>query len=132
MQTINAFQVCPVITGLTNLAEQLELAEMPQWHTIASAAACLESLIYGEQQADLATVAASLKALNIPDPSLRRFGEFTFLTVNLAISILDAIRLGLLDIQPKMQRPQLRPVFLGIDQAKPGTDQTVTREHFHA
>ncbi|MFZ2972282.1 MAG: hypothetical protein WA049_06555 [Ferribacterium limneticum] len=131
MQTINAYQVRPVITGLTNLAEALELAEMPQWHTIASAAACLESLIYGEQPTDLATVAASLKALNIPDQSYRRFGKFTFLTVNLAISILDAIRWDLLDIQPKLPRPPLRPIWIGIDLAN-GLDRSVNVEYFHA
>lgn len=131
MQTINAYQVRLVITGLTNLAEALELAEIPQWHTIASAAACLESIIYGEQPADIVAVAASLKALNIPDPSYRRFGKFTFLFVNLAISLLDAIRLGLLDIQPKLQHPPLRPIWIGIDLAN-GLDRTVNVEHFHA
>lgn len=125
------YQAQYVITGLTNLADELELAEIPAWHTIASAAACLESLLYGEQPADIADVAASLKALNIPNPSYRRFGKFTFLLVDTAIALLDAIRLGLLDIQPKMQRPQLRPqllpTWIGIDM---GTgDRTVYGDH---
>lgn len=131
MQTIYPYQAHFVITGLTNLADQLETAEIPEWHTVASAAACLESLIYGEQPADIATVAASLKALNIPNPSYRRFGEFTFLIINLAISLLDAIRLGLLEIQPKAERPKIQPRWIGIDMAKPGKDITIFRGDCH-
>lgn len=117
MQTFYSYQARFLVTGLTNLAEQLELAELPQWHTIASAAACLERLMVGEQPADLATVIASLKALRLTDPSPRRIGKSSFLLVDLAITLLDAIRLGLLDIQPKLQRPTLRPlpVWIGID-----------------
>lgn len=131
MQTFHAYQARLLITGLTNLADELELAEMPQWHTIASAAACLESLLYGEHPADIANVTASLKALNIPNPSYRRFGKFTFLLVSTAIVILDAIRLGLLDIQPILPRPPLRPIWIGIDLAD-GPDRSVKVEHFHA
>lgn len=117
MQTFYSYQARLVVTGLTNLADQLELAEQPQWHTIASAAACLESLLYGEQPAELADVIANLKALRLTDPSPRRIGKFSFLLVDLSITLLDAIRLGLLDIQPRLQRPTLRPqpVWIGID-----------------
>lgn len=116
MQTFYAYQARFVVTGLTNLAEELELAEQPQWHTIASAAACLERLTYGEQPADIADVIASLKALRLTDPSPRRIGKFSFLLVDLSITLLDGIRLGLLDIQPKLQRPTLAlPVWIGID-----------------
>lgn len=117
MQTFYADQARFVVTGLTNLAEELDLADLPQWHTIASAAACLERLTYGEQPADLADVIASLKALDLSNPTPRRCGKFTFLLVDLAITLLDGIRLGLLDIQTKLQRPTLRPihVWIGID-----------------
>lgn len=131
MQTFHAYQARLLITGLTNLADQLELAEIPQWHTIARAAACLESLLYGEQPADLADVTASLKALNVTNPSPRLCGKFSFLVVSLAIAILDAIRLDLLDIQPKLPRPALRPIWIGIDLAT-GPDRTVNLECFHA
>lgn len=129
MQTFYSYQARLVVTGLTNLADQLELAEQPQWHTIASAAACLESLLYGEQPAELADVIANLKALRLTDPSPRRIGKFSFLLVDLSITLLDAIRLGLLDIQPKLQHPPLRPIWIGIDLAN-GPDRTV--EYFHA
>lgn len=124
MQTFYSYQARLVVTGLCNLAEELDLAELPQWHTIASAAACLERLMYGEQPADLADVVANLKALGLTNPTYRRFGKFTFLLIDLAIALLDGIRLGLLDIQPKLQRPTLaNPVWIGIDQ---GTgDRTV-------
>jgi hypothetical protein len=125
MQTFYAYQARFVVTGLTNLADELELADIPAWHTIASAAACLETLLYGEQPANIADVIASLKSLKLTDPYPRRNGKFTFLLVDLAITLLDGIRLGLLDIQPKLQRPTLiaKPVWIGIDQ---GTgDRTV-------
>jgi hypothetical protein len=122
-----SYQARFVVTGLTNLADELELAEIPAWHTIARAAACLENLLYGEEPADIADVAASLKALNIPNPSYRQFGKFTFLLVDLAIALLDGVRLGLLDIQPKLQRPTLiaKPVWIGLDL---GTDDRTVFE----
>lgn len=115
MQTFYSYQARFVVTGLTNLAEELELAEIPAWHAIASAAACLERIMYGEQPVDITEVVAGLKALKLSDPYPRRSGKFTFLLVDLAIILLDGIRLGLLDIQPKLQRPTLRPVWIGID-----------------
>lgn len=114
--TFYSYQARFVVTGLTNLADELELAGIPQWHTIASAAACLENLLYGEQPADIADVVANLKSLGLIDPPYRRFGKFSFLLVDLAIAVIDGVRLGLLDIQPKLQRPKLiAPVWIGID-----------------
>lgn len=115
MQTFYSYQARFVVTGLTNLAEELELAEIPAWHAIASAAACLEHTMYGEQPADIADVVSGLKALKLSDPFPRRCGKFTFLLVDLAITLLDGIRLGLLDILPKLQRPPRPPVWIGID-----------------
>lgn len=120
MQTFYAYQARFVVTGLTNLAEELELAELPLWHTIASAAACLERLMYGEQPADLATVVASLKALKLNEPYPRRTGKLTFLLVDLSITLIDGIRLGLIEIMPKLKRPTIiTPVWIGLDM---GTD----------
>lgn len=131
MQTFYAYQARFVVTGLTNLAEELELAEKPEWHTLASAAGCLERLMYGEQPAEITDVVVRLKSLNLTDPAPRRNGKFTYLLVELAITLLDGIRLGLLEIQPKLQRPTLRPVWIGIDLAT-GPDQTVWRaRHAH-
>lgn len=125
MQILPAHNVRLVITGLTNLADELELAEIQDWHTIAKAAACLEHLLHGEQPADLYDVVMSVKVLNIPNPGYRQFGKFTFILVELAITLLDAIRLGLLDIQPKAERLKIQPRWIGIDMAKPGADRTV-------
>lgn len=127
MQTFYAYQARLVITGLTNLADELELAEIPEWHTIARAAACLENLLHGDQPADIADITASLKELNIPNPGYRRLGKFTFLLVDLTILMLDGIRLGMLEIQPKIKRP----IWIGVDMAA-GQDQTVRSEiHVH-
>ena len=116
MQTFHSYQARLVVTGLTNLADELDLAEDPAWHSIASAAACLERLLYGEQPEDLADVVAKLKALDLSNPAPRRQGRFTFLLVEMTIALLDGIRLGLLDIQPKLQRPWLiAPVWIGMD-----------------
>lgn len=116
MQTFYAYQARFIVTGLTNLADELELAEMPEWHTVASAAACLESLLHGEQPADIDEVVARLKSLKLGNPAPRRSGKFTFLLVDLTITLLDGIRLGFLDIQPKFWRPPLNStVWIGID-----------------
>jgi hypothetical protein len=131
MQTFYAYQARFVITGLTNLADELELAEMSEWHAIARAAACIERLLHGEQPDDLAEITASLKALNIPKPSVRRCGNFTFLLIDLAITLIDGIRLSLLEIQPKLQRPAIRPNWIGIDLAN-GPDRAYRWEYFHA
>lgn len=125
MQTFYAYQARFVITGLTNLADELELAEMPQWHAVARAAACIEHLLHGETPADIADVTASLKDLSIKNPGVRRCGQLTFLLIDLAITLIDAIRLGLLDIQPKAERLKIQPRWIGIDMAKPGADRTV-------
>ncbi|PKO49037.1 MAG: hypothetical protein CVU31_02650 [Betaproteobacteria bacterium HGW-Betaproteobacteria-4] len=132
MQILPAHNVSLVITGLTNLADELELAEMPQWHAVASAAACIEHLLHGETPTDIADVTASLKDLGIKNPGVRRCGQFTFLLIDLSITMIDAIRLGLLDIQPKLERPKIQPLWIGIDMAKPGKDTTVFRGDCHA
>lgn len=111
-----SYQARFVVTGLTNLAEELELAEMSEWHTIARAAACLESLLYGEQPADIANVVDGLKSMNLSNPAPRRSGQFTFILIDLTVVLLEGIRLGLLDILPKLQRPKLiAPLWIGID-----------------
>lgn len=130
MQTFHSCQTQFVVTALTNLADELDLVENPSWHAIASAAACLERTMYGEQPADIAEVVDGLKALKLSDPYPKRCGKFTFLLVDLAITLLEGIRLGLLDILPKLQRPPLPPVWIGIDM---GTgDRTVFGGGHHA
>lgn len=118
MQTFYSDQARFVVTGLTNLAEELELADIPAWHAIARSAACLERIMYDEQPADIAEIVSGLKALKLSDPYPRRCGKFTFLLVDLAITLLDAIRLGMLEIQPKLQRPPRPPVWIGIDMGR--------------
>lgn len=130
MQTFHNYQTQFVVTALTNLAEELELAENRSWHAIASAAACLERIMYGEQPANIAEVVDGLKALKLCDPFPQRCGKFTFLLVDLAISLIEGVRLGLLDILPKLQRPPRPPVWIGIDT---GTgDRTVYGGRHHA
>lgn len=99
MQTIYPYQVRFAINNLTAIAEDLEFVESPDWHTFASAAACLESLIKGITPADIDQVSARLRALSLPNPGARLFGKKSFLAVSMVITIIDGHRHGLITIQ---------------------------------
>ena len=127
MQTFHSYQTQFVVTALTNFADELELADNPSWHAIASAGACLERIMHGEQPANIAEV---VEALKLCDPFPKRCGKFTFLLVDLSITLLEGVRLGLVDIVPKLQRPPRPPFWIGIDM---GTgDRTVFGGRHHA
>lgn len=133
MQTVFPYQVRLIVTGLTNLAEELDLAGDPRWHPLARAAAGFECLLRGETPHDLTSLVDNLKAITA-DRVLamppRRPGVFSQLLLDLAINLLDAVRLGLLRIEPTLTRPAPIPHWIGIDQ---GTgDRTVYHGGHHA
>ena len=121
MTTVKPYQIHSAIKLLTACGDKLEMANHPLWHLAARAASALESaLIYGNH--DHALLAGEL---NKEADALRGDVEITIgLAFRLAAAILDALRLGLLTID---RRPA--PRWIGIDQAKPGTDRAGRSKH---
>lgn len=131
MQIIYPYQVRFLIQSLTTLAESFDGAEGPAWHTLASAAACLERLLRGEDPANVIDITACLKDLDAPNPGDRRCGKTLFIAVSMAITILEGHRLGLIVIRTEAPRPPRPPVWIGIDLAV-GPDRTVFGDPRHA
>lgn len=121
MQTMYPYQINAIIMPLCRIAQAFEDSYNPAWHPLASAAACLERLLSGDLPADLEQVVTRLKALDPTDPGYRRPGKTYHFAVDMAITVLDGVRLGLIEVRP---RGDTTPVFLGVDLAE-GPDISV-------
>lgn len=124
------YQMRFVIAHLTKFGDLYEDAGVPEWHTLASAAACLEHLLQGDNPADIDTVAARLKAFDITTLGKSRRDQALAAAVLIAWTIIDGHRLGLISIQPEIPRPPRRPAWIGIDLGT--SDRTVFGGCSHA
>jgi hypothetical protein len=129
--TIYPSQVRSIIRGLVIYAEDFEEQGLPHWYALASAAACLESILRGETPTDADQVSQRLKSINAIDPSPRRFGKRFHGVVSTAEVMIEGNRLGVLLIQREVQQIAMPPVWIGIDLAT-GQDKTIFGGNCHA
>ncbi len=111
MHTVFPYQVRGLIGRLTDAGDALDEIGNPNWHTLGSAAACLEHLLAGRTPDDIDTISASLKAL---------VAEITYsgsavTSIFMALAIIDGHRLGLLNVQPEVEHHWPQPIWIGID-----------------
>lgn len=119
---LESYQLASTIDMLVTCGERLDIADNPNWHAVASAAARLEDLHAGKP-VDLKGIAASLRKAHDQVAAVDR--EIA-VKIGIALAIVDALRVGFLKFEPA----PARPVWIGIDMAR-GQDQTV-RANFHA
>lgn len=125
MQTVYPYQMNFAISILTRLADELDAANIPAWHVIARAAACLEQLLHGDNPDDIVEISEALSRYvgTFPD-SPRRCGKNTYAAMALALTIINGYRLGMITIQTEERHPTKLPkLFIGIDMGR--GDRTV-------
>lgn len=113
------YQLASLIAQLITCGERLDIAENPDWHACAIAAARLEDLHAGKP-VDLAAVFDSLQGIR---DRVAAVDSKIALNLDIVLTVVDALRLGLLELDAP-------PVWIGIDMAA-GPDRTARRT-FHA
>lgn len=113
------YQLRFVIDTLIKFGEIYEDCDIPAWHTLASAAACLESLLQGDEPANIDTVSKRLVAFDTGMLGKTKRDATLAAVLMLATTIIDGYRLGLIVIQPihpLPPRPSRRPIrWIGLD-----------------
>lgn len=108
-----------VIATLIKYGDIYEDCDIPTWHTLASAAACLESLLHGNEPADIDAVSRRLTEFDTTLLGKSRRDAILASALMLALTIINGHRLGLIVIQtvhplpPRLSRRPLR--WIGLD-----------------
>lgn len=113
------YQLQFVIATLIKYGDIYEDCEISTWHTLASAAACLESLLHGNEPADIDAVSKRLTEFDTSLLGKSRRDATLATALMLATTIITGHRLGLIVIQPVHPlppRPSRRPIrWIGLD-----------------